>query len=79
MIVKDNSELTISIHADATPELHNNRPIQRQIIKTEACPSLGYSHMSIIMRKPAFCICENKDVDQLPSNCEADQCFVFTT
>ena len=32
------------------------------------------------MRKPAFCICENKDADQLRSNCEADQrlCFRYT-
>ena len=31
------------------------------------------------MRKPAFCICENKDADQLPSNLEADQrlCFCY--
>ena len=30
--------------------------------------------MSLVMRKPAFCICENKDTDQLRCNCEA---FVF--
>ena len=30
-------------------------------------------YMSLVMRKPAFCICENKDADQLPSNCAADQ------
>ena len=29
------------------------------------------------MRKPAFCICENKDADQLRGNCEADQCLCF--
>ena len=29
------------------------------------------------MRKPAFCICENKDADQLPSDQEADQCLCF--
>ena len=31
------------------------------------------------MRKPAFCICENKDADQLRVNREADQrlCFRF--
>ena len=29
------------------------------------------------MRKPAFCICENKDADQLRGNREADQCFCF--
>ena len=32
------------------------------------------------MRKPAFCICENKDADQLRGNCAADQrlCFRYT-
>ena len=29
------------------------------------------------MRKPDFCICENKGADQLRSNCEADQCLCF--
>ena len=27
--------------------------------------------------KPDFCICENKDADQLSGNCEADQCLCF--
>ena len=32
------------------------------------------------MRKPAFCICENKDADQLRGNRKADQrlCFRYT-
>ena len=32
------------------------------------------------MRKPAFCICENNDADQLRGNHEADQhlCFRYT-
>ena len=32
------------------------------------------------MRKPAFCICENKDADQLRDNREADQrlCFRYS-
>ena len=29
------------------------------------------------MRKPAFCICENKDADQLRGNREADQRLRF--
>ena len=29
------------------------------------------------MRKPAFRICENKDADQLRSNCAADQRLCF--
>ena len=32
------------------------------------------------MRKPDFCLCKNKDADQLCSNCTADQhlCFHYT-
>ena len=33
--------------------------------------------MSLVMRKPAFCICENKDADQRRGNREADQCLCF--
>ena len=38
------------------------------------------SNMSRVLRKPAFCICENKDADQLCGNREADQrlCFRYT-
>ena len=37
-------------------------------------------YMSLVMRKPAFCICENKDADQLRGNREADQrlCFRYS-
>ena len=37
-------------------------------------------YMSRIVRKPDFCLCENKGADQLRSNCEADQrlCFRYT-
>ena len=31
------------------------------------------------MRKPAFCICKNKDADQLCGNREADHSFVLAT
>ena len=36
--------------------------------------------LSLVMRKPAFCICENKDADQLRGDREADQrlCFRYT-
>ena len=33
--------------------------------------------MSLVMRKPAFCICENKGSDQLHGNREADQRLCF--
>ena len=36
-------------------------------------------YMSRVVRKPDFCICENKDADQLHGNHEADQrlCFCY--
>ena len=33
--------------------------------------------MGRIVRKPDFCLCENKGADQLHSNCEADQRLCF--
>ena len=42
----------------------------------------GYDELhsiSHVMRKPAFCICKNKDADKLRCNPEADQrlCFLY--
>ena len=36
--------------------------------------------LSLVVRKPDFCICENKDADQLRGDREADQrlCFRYT-
>ena len=41
---------------------------------------LIFKQISLVMRKPAFCICENKEADQLRGNREADQrlCFRYT-
>ena len=38
------------------------------------------SIMSHDAKKPAFCLCENKEADQLCSNCTADQrlCFRYS-
>ena len=38
-----------------------------------------FIYLSLVVRKPAFCICENKDAEQLRGNREADQrlCFFF--
>ena len=43
-------------------------------------PSESQVTMSLVLRKPAFCICENKDADQLRVNREADQrlCFRYS-
>ena len=45
-----------------------------------AMPMVMETEMSLVMRKQAFCISENKDADQLRSNCTADQhlCFHYT-
>ena len=39
-----------------------------------------YRYLSLVVRKPVFCICENKNADQLRGNREADQrlCFRFS-
>ena len=34
-------------------------------------------NLSCVVRKPTFCICENKDADQLRGNREADQRLCF--
>ena len=39
--------------------------------------SIAKDRMSRIMRKPAFCICENKGTDQLCDNRTADQLLCF--
>ena len=39
--------------------------------------STGHDKLSRVMRKPTFCICENKDADQLRGNREADQRLCF--
>ena len=43
-------------------------------------PITPHFYMSHVVRKPAFCICENKDADQLRGQREADQrlCFCYT-
>ena len=39
----------------------------------------AYYDLSLVIRKPIVCICENKDTDQLRSNCVADQRIFFAT
>ena len=40
---------------------------------------IPFLHLCRVVRKPAFCICKNKDADQLRGNREADQrlCFCY--
>ena len=37
-----------------------------------------FSHMSLHLRKPDICICENKAADQLCNNCTTDRCAITT-
>ena len=43
-------------------------------------PPTHHFYMSLVVRKPDFCICEIKDADQLRGNRKADQrlCFRYT-
>ena len=38
---------------------------------------LKKKYLSLVISKPTFCICENKDADQLRGNREADQRLCF--
>ena len=52
--------------------------LKRVYSKENGClKMLLYSHLSRVVRKKAFCICENKDADQLRGNREADQRLCF--
>ena len=78
----------INHQATALPHLRwafsdNLRIILSVLHKNISC---GYSlevrrcynvHLSRVIRKPTFCICENKDADQLRGNREVDQCLCF--
>ena len=46
-------------------------------IHVHALIHLMSPYLSRVMRKPTFCICENKDADQLRGNREADQRLFF--
>ena len=49
--------------------------ILRILMTAEMAISVDY--LSRVLRKPTFCICENKDADQLRGNREADQRLCF--
>ena len=52
------------------------KPVQH-IPLIQPCHQVMRKHMSRVVRKPAFCIFENKDADQLRGNREADQRLCF--
>ena len=63
-----------------TNSLKTNLAFNSSLIPFEHLKKWIGCYMSLVMRKPAFCICENKDADQLGGNREADQrlCFRYT-
>ena len=71
--------------ASSTKKPHNLLN-QRESVKLKGSVKKGkqeprdHHQTSLVMRKPDFCICENKDADQLRGNREADQrlCFRYT-
>ena len=48
----------------------------QNLLEVKICYQLNEDKLSL-MRKPAFCLCEKKDADQLCGNREADQCLCF--
>ena len=51
---------------------------RRKIVLSGLYHMYEWPHYLIcVMRKPDFCLCENKDTDQLCSNCTADQRLCF--
>ena len=61
--------------SDCSNELTNLHLILSPKKKTTTY--LGNDQMSRVVGKPAFCICKNKEADQLRGNLEADQCLCF--
>ena len=61
--------------------MHGNRAADHRLSFRSLDITISlYPHMSLVMRKPAFCVCKNKDADQLRGDREADQrlCFRYT-
>ena len=63
------------------PKRQSNIPLKTHSVHyflvAFSCLSIILKYMSLVMRKPDFCLCENKDADQLRGNLEADQCLCF--
>ena len=68
--------ITSKNEIEITPNVPKIENGHFQLIRMET----SIRQMSLVMRKPAFYICENKDADQLRGNREADQrlCFFAT-
>ena len=76
--VKKNSHSLVAVGAMgcSSPIMFWAMAFERRYTILSFC-RLKPSHMSRAVRKPAFCICENKDADQLRGDREADQRLCF--
>ena len=65
------------LEVDDNTQLKLENLLKKQI--TDRNANVLRKYMSLIMRKPYFKVCENKDADQLRGNREADQrlCFCY--
>ena len=76
-----NMSVLILIHHQSVSssllEQHHEKNFQTTMVHIDQRPRK--KDLSLV-RKPAFCICQNKDADQLRGNREADQrlCFHYT-
>ena len=62
---------------DSKDSINLQTTIRYAVIKFSDSLGQLIRFVSFYMRKPAFCICENKGADQLCSNRTADQCLCF--
>ena len=55
--------------------------LHKEVNRTDVSNAIDsrFAHMTFVVRKPAFCICENKDADKLRGNAKLISVFVFTT
>ena len=57
--------------------LLKNTTVDQLFMKTNVDAFHEQDNLSLVVRKPVFCICENEDADQLRGNREADQRLCF--
>ena len=55
----------------------NQLQLIKELVYHQPVTNSRLYYMSCVVRKPDFCICENKDADQLRGNREADQRLCF--
>ena len=60
--------------------MHGDNIAKFRTHENKFCYSMFQGQLSHIVRKPDFCLCENKGAHQLRNNCEADQhlCVRYT-